>query len=333
MLLVIFNHITFFSLGIEIEDSIIAQIFSTFRMPMFFFISGYIAYKAAHHWTYDFYIHRLMTKARVQLVPTVVFYILAYLVLNRYVNVFPGGFWFTESLFEMFLVYFSLAFLCRKMEDKTETAVILISIAAMLILNRLTPYLEHINPNLIAYACIRNTSQFYLFFGLGVLMKKYNTQFIKLIETNCAVTVAIVLSIGLMILQYQFGIFNSMPHLRAAVIYLAGLLFIFVVFASFHKSADFWNRDGWFQNTFEYIGRRTLDLYMLHYFFIPDLPQLHEFLCSGSNRVVMQFFFIGGLTVMVTVCSLLTSILLRTSPVLAKWIFGVSPKKTVAKVM
>lgn len=45
MLLVVFGHVMMFTFGIGGYNSVIGSFFLTFRMPMFFFISGYIAYK------------------------------------------------------------------------------------------------------------------------------------------------------------------------------------------------------------------------------------------------------------------------------------------------
>lgn len=323
MLLVVFHHVSLFTFGIKGSESAIGQFFISFRMPMFFFISGYVAYKAVHHWTYEFYVHRLITKAKVQLVPTMVFWGLYYLVVSQVG--FPGGFWFTESLFEMFLVYFSLAFISRKL-GRTETTAIIVSMVAMFVLNRSLHSIDCINPRLFYILAIENTSQYYLFFCLGVLMKKYNGTFIALLESKVIVTLAMILSTVLLIILYKYHTFDSVVLLHT---YSLGLMLVFVIFASFHKSSGFWNRDGWLQNTMEYIGRRTLDLYMLHYFLLPDLRWLKGFIMGDGNQIVTQVFVIGSVTLMVTGCALLVSILLRTSPLLAKWLFGVSPKSVV----
>lgn len=302
------------------SDSAIAQFFISFRMPMFFFISGYVAYKAIHHWTFSFYSHRLLTKARVQLVPTIVFFSIYYYLIGH--CSFPAGFWFTESLFEMFLIYFSIAYICRKFAQDKESVFIIISAIAVLAFNRLCPQLHD-----KYYLSLGSTSKFYIFFCCGILMKKYNNRFISMIESNLFLTLSIITTVVLLILLYKYQAFETIQPIQTGVLYFIGLLLVFIIFASFHKSAAFWNKNGWFQNSMEYVGRRTLDLYMIHAFLLPNLPQLNELLSNGGNQVVTEFFIVGILTLMVTACSLLISILLRTSPTLAKWLFGVSPKK------
>ena len=61
MLLVVFAHVELFCLDIHMEESLIGSIFITFRMPMFFFISGFIAYKAIN-WDVAYYLKMLKKK-------------------------------------------------------------------------------------------------------------------------------------------------------------------------------------------------------------------------------------------------------------------------------
>jgi fucose 4-O-acetylase-like acetyltransferase len=70
----------------------------------------------------------------------------------------------------------------------------------------------------------------------------------------------------------------------------------------------------------QYIGKRTLDIYLIHYFFIPYLPQIRTII-SGNN-VVLELVIVGGLSLIVIAVCLIVSNILRTSPILAKYLFG-----------
>lgn len=61
MLLVVFSHIETFCYNIPFNESILSSLFITFRMPMFFFISGYIAYKK-EWWNLNIYKKNLQRK-------------------------------------------------------------------------------------------------------------------------------------------------------------------------------------------------------------------------------------------------------------------------------
>ena len=71
----------------------------------------------------------------------------------------------------------------------------------------------------------------------------------------------------------------------------------------------------------QYIGKRTLDIYLLHYFFLPYIPQVGSMLSNKKNAVLE--LTIGGLLslIVIGIC-LVVSNVLRTSPILAKYLFG-----------
>lgn len=98
MFLVVLGHVFLFSFGIS--NSFVSAIFLTFRMPLFFFISGFIAYKDRSFWSINKYKETLFKKARIQLIPTVVFFLLYYSIFSdnvwsHFCNYGFGRFWFT----------------------------------------------------------------------------------------------------------------------------------------------------------------------------------------------------------------------------------------------
>ena len=53
MILVVFAHVLLWTFNLGNHETVIGSLFITFRMPMFFFISGYISYKSTQLWTYS----------------------------------------------------------------------------------------------------------------------------------------------------------------------------------------------------------------------------------------------------------------------------------------
>lgn len=75
----------------------------------------------------------------------------------------------------------------------------------------------------------------------------------------------------------------------------------------------------------QYIGKRTLDIYLIHWFLLPYLPQIGELLSASSkiyNNVVLELVIGGGFSLIVIAVCLVVSNILRTSPILAKYLFG-----------
>ena len=84
MLLVVLQHVVTFSFGIKAYDTALTNILVSFRMPMFFFISGFIAYKSSVIWDKCLYKKSLKKKAIVQLIPTAFFFSLY--CFSNYIN-------------------------------------------------------------------------------------------------------------------------------------------------------------------------------------------------------------------------------------------------------
>ena len=76
MILVVTNHVALKSFGMQIRWSAALQFFLLFRMPLFFFISGFLAYKASRLWDARTLRELSLKKMRVQLIPTIVFFLL-----------------------------------------------------------------------------------------------------------------------------------------------------------------------------------------------------------------------------------------------------------------
>lgn len=60
--------------------------------------------------------------------------------------------------------------------------------------------------------------------------------------------------------------------------YLLGYLGIIILFNTVRYYGTYLSKFTRIGNSLQYIGRRTLDIYLLHYFFLPTLPMVGFFL-------------------------------------------------------
>ena len=76
-------------------------------------------------------------------------------------------------------------------------------------------------------------------------------------------------------------------------------------------------------HSLEYIGTRTLDIYLLHYFFLPRflLPFGEQLRAYDSKP--LEFVVALALALVVVAVCLLVSYLIRLSPFLGHYLFGV----------
>lgn len=333
MIMVVWHHITLFSFDIQHEESFIAQLMMFIRMPTFFFVSGMIAYKAVHHWTFGRLTGMLTKKARVQLVPTIVFFALFYLLVagvvpsqlpQYFADYFPGKYWFTAALFVMFAIYYTTAFVCRKVAPRMFFPIIIVIALAM--------YLSAEKVNGLFSG---QTNNFHLwelfgymiFFTAGLAFGSNLNRFIALIDGNrrFAARIAVIVA-GVWACNSGMVYGKLFVVLRLAV----GFCGIAVLFLLFYRTAGYWNGNSAIARMGRYIGRRTLDIYMIHYFFLPSLTVLTPYII-GTSQTLPLILVVGTLTAVNIALCLLISAVLRQSPFLAKWLFGQSGKKNPEK--
>ena len=118
MILVVANHISLNSFLEDWKKSAALSFLMLFRMPLFFFVSGFLSYKASQVWNRHECSQLLLKKMRVQLIPTAFFFLLFCLLMNKnflstvetyLMNNMKGGYWFTLVLLWMFVVYYLFA--------------------------------------------------------------------------------------------------------------------------------------------------------------------------------------------------------------------------------
>lgn len=113
---------------------------------------------------------------------------------------------------------------------------------------------------------------------------------------------------------------NSVKIIGILVRY-AGLI---VVVSFFFSRERYFNEGNISGNLLEYIGRRTLDIYLLHFFFLPDLKYLQPIFTTGNTVIIQLFIGITVSAAIITLCLLISNVL-RSSNFLASWLFGVKP--------
>ena len=331
MMLVVFGHVMLTSFNLGGYNSVIGSFFLTFRMPMFFFISGYIAYKSSDNWNFSFFLKLFKKKAFVQIVPAFLFFSLFTLSYSHNFQALPyqvlnygfGNFWFTFVLFEMFCIYFITSLISKYTKHWiVDISLVICSILGILWL--ITSNREGGYNNIL---CIENLAKHIQFFTFGILCKKYNEQFLALINNDkIRAIIILVFILGFYFyydnyLKNNFSIIYSFNH--DILIRYAGLLTIFIFFIS---KKEFFDENNKISKTLQFIGTRTLDIYLLHNFFIPTIPYITTYIQS-TNMMIIQLFLSLTISIMVISICLICSEIIRTSNILAHWCFGVTRDK------
>jgi fucose 4-O-acetylase-like acetyltransferase len=80
-------------------------------------------------------------------------------------------------------------------------------------------------------------------------------------------------------------------------------------------------------HTLQYIGTRTLDIYLLHYFVLPRFLILHSEPLRAYDCKLLEFITALSIALVVVGICLIVSYVIRLSPFLGHYLFGVKYEK------
>lgn len=308
MILVVCVHCLTFS---NIKQNPISDFFSLFRMPLFFFISGFILYKKEQIWDFSTTKNFISKKFLVQIIPTVIFLLIYMFCFN--VNNIPAhynGYWFTIALFEFFMAYCLVNFTFRK-QSISNVILMIYAIITYLLQNA---YWVGNYPNFNRF--IAFPFGFFIFFLVGIWAKKYSDYILRIFNSDKIMMTVI----AIMIVGAIFFIKGYFVHLEVKL--LLSILGIFSIFYFFMKNGEYMDNSR-IGKALQFIGRRTLDIYLLHYFFVFNSMSWAN--NAGINSPTIIFCISIVTSILIIGICLLVSKFLRTNELLGKILFGAKP--------
>lgn len=329
ILLVVFSHVTNAYVKMPITNESFAGVYymmTMFRMPLFFFVSGFFAFRAAERWTGPM-VRRVMTKKfQAQIVGLGVFCFIYGACMKGWDFRFlwtSNPYWFTISLFEMFCMYLAVALIVRKTGRVWPLwALLCVAIISPFIFNYLTDGVKM--PEWVVGLQTWHTLNYWPYFMLGIFARRYESATWRIVD-NQYFKALMITSFFLLVLFYGCRHrYSPEWDLVMTAMRFSGLMTILLTFRTYR---DWFDRDSAVSNTMSLVGSRTLDIYYLHYFFIPNLSFMKGWLSQGAGDNVLAMLTFGLLVsaLVVALCMLISAIL-RTSPLLASWLFGASQK-------
>ena len=233
------------------------------------------------------------------------------------------GFWFTYTLFQYFVIYIVIEALFNKEQsNKREFGVMLF----MLVLSILAFYYENMRFTYNLGICRQvltllsfTKMKYIIFFWFGTFVKKNFTSFIRF--TDNQYVIAICLCIFFVIAIHSKPIYLSNNELRLLSFLLSGISGIIIVFTFFRKNEAYISKKNNFGKVLQFIGRRTLDIYLIHFFVLPyHIHQIGTWPTTSYKLLDLVMFLI--LAFWIIAISLLISSIIRLSPFLGHYLFG-----------
>ena len=320
MILVVYSHVCSLCLG----DKWIGwnDVFFLFRLPCFFFISGWLFENTNRQWNVVSIKTTIRHKFMVQIVPTFIFLILLAPPPEFFsrLGATKGGYWFTFALFIFFLL---TIFSERYLKKWSGTFAFTISALAFfydIYYNRFFKDLGMLTYVLGFMSFM--TWRYFIFFYIGTWVKR---NFDSFVYNTSKLWVIIMIVLG-------FIITTLLPHTDHAIseyfiFAVGGILGLTLIFTFFRTFSKIFSKDRWLGYSLQYIGTRTLDIYLLHYFLLPKFLILYSSQLQTYDSRAIEFLVAMSLAFIVIGLCLLISFLIRLSPFLGHCLFGVDYHK------
>lgn len=353
MILVVYSHVCNFCLG----DRNIAfnDVLFLFRLPCFFFISGWLfqgTWGKVTQGTVPTVWSIIKHKFRVQIVPTLIFLFLlspppAYF---HQFGAFKGGYWFTFALFYFFVIYMLMSWPFRHRQGRRSDIIMLLLTLAISMsaywydinYHRLQLQLANcqLSNRFFSTLCLQRiincqlitnvlgllsfvTWRYFLFFFLGTLARKYFPQFLKIASNGKVMTVIVICFFAISQIPQSDIFFRE--YFKFSIGGILGMTIIFALFRYLYTSCFFSPLSSFFHHPssiLKFVGTRTLDIYLLHYFFLPEFLRPHATQLLSTIPSPLFPFVILLAALMVVVLCMATSYVLRLSPFLGRYLFG-----------
>ena len=217
-------------------------------------------------------------------------------------DIFHNGYWFLLVLLEMHVLLLVLQFFCNifKMDNVKIGGCLLVIVWGLLhFLNQ-----THFFPETVNTALSLPLLRYYLpFFAIGFFLSNFlNKEDLRsLFSSRCLFTICSIIFLSLLFLRERFELdFLPVVYLLA----ITGILSVIYLVTVFESNNSF-NR------CLSYCGRHTLEIYVLHYFFLPtDLVFLKVLIHDNAN-IALEFILFLFITATVVILSLFLSRILK----------------------
>ena len=337
MILVVAYHVSMMGYGENPKDSSYLSLCVLFRMPLFFFISGFFAYSSRTQWSLPVLAQSLWKKVRIQVVPTVIFFALFIIMLHRgswdkAVSLLQhdtkGGYWFTIVLLQMFVIYFFFAYVEHFFADRLERLRLRWLPITLLWLGALCVYATWYMPSWFHYqkqdwlqwSSFSQTIIFSHFFLAGNIVHRYWARFQRVFDAQWFAPLVITVAVVALCEHFRWHELRrqwaNLPRTFAMYSLMTTVILVF------RHYAPAFSRQTWAGRTLQYIGVRTLDIYLLHFLFIVHLPTVGPWLQTCRPNFVLDLAVsLAGAALVLAVC-LAASAVLRISPFFKRHLFG-----------
>lgn len=285
ILLVVMGHVLI--MGIHgLDKAFIFKFIEKLHMPLFFFISGYFTFKMTDN---KVVLPNLWLRFKQLIVPFIcvssiwIYYFphsgiqspLDSTWSGLYSNVWKNGYWFTLCLFEIILIYYLLAAISNKFKGKSLRIILLVIGYIMLyITTNISDF------SIEKYLGIELIVKFMPIFIIGAFAHEYKNKFNAIIASDKLLTLSIILggiSIYYTCYFWEFPeIYTKYQILISIISHIALIIIVFNIVKAWCETKFHSLASSWIIKKLQFIGKESLSIYLLHYFFLFPITWLRQ---------------------------------------------------------
>lgn len=322
ILMVVYHHICVMSMRNTLYESCVNSFIITVFMPLFFFIGGFVAYKKID-WTLSTGFKIIANKTRTLLVPFISMFLfcMIYYKLDIYqyiIDHYKCGFWFIWVLYQIFIIWILINILYHKLRTNKKHYFITGGIIFSFFIMILSHKLSYNNP-IIGFFSLDFTCQFLFYFLLGSFFKKYVERFNALCSNREFIIIIFLLSF----LQFTGVDFPLIQHITT----ISRIILLYIVFYTYR---DYFATTTNCSKALTYIGKHTLEIYLIHYFLLFKIDNVANYLYNlqnsycfrGGAGLFPEILIIGTLAIVISFSCIIIRKIIDTIPYLSMLCFG-----------
>lgn len=321
MVSVVMVHVLVSGFGVRPDNSALAILRGTFTLPLFFFVSGFFLFRPVEEWTWLRIRDALRVRALAMLCGTALFATLYFVVMGRPDPLcwLPDGnfveYWYTISLFQIFIFYLAGILIIKATGSRRAFWWMMILAAAG---SAALPYTEWGEKFWCSWFLNEKTALYFQFFFIGMVVRRWQQPFFTFLGRPWVLTVLIAGYAATLIGGWTYTAFwtdvwpEALRIFRETLSRYFGLLLVLRIFHDYRECFD---SDSLLMRKWLLVGRRTLDIYFLHYFLIPRMRWVAPYLMRG-NTFVPEFMAAAVVSLVILALVLPLSTLLRRAPIL-----------------
>ena len=294
------------------------------RMPLFFFISGFLFFKIGRDWNLREFTGFIKKKIPVQILSPAIFMFIYCLFIGigfkeGIMNKSKYGYWFTFTLFQFFIFFITTQKVLGLLKIKGVYSCVALLLTGWLVC---VISLNSIEANSIwnkKLADLLGTDKwhYYIFFVSGTIIKKYFAHFEQLIKKNITVVLCFAIVVVINIKKVYLLHFFDYQILQ----FVCGITSITFVFALFRKLENVLSKKRIAGKILQLVGSRTLDIYLMHFFFVYSTLG-RSILAPEFDSNLFQILYIIFITAAIVATTLAISWIIRLNPTLGHFLFG-----------